>query len=209
MSAPVLVVDSLTHAIGGTTVLDDVSFSVEPGTLVVLSGRSGSGKTTLLHLLAGVSAPRRGSITRLGSPVDGRPDWASVSLTPQHSAVSAGLTVRENVLLPAALRGVRDDGGLIEALALDAIADRPATDTSLGEQQRTAIARGLVLHPPLALLDEPTSHQDDDNVARVLAVLLAARDAGTTLVVATHDERVTEVADQVVHLADGRVVAGA
>ncbi|MGE3812696.1 MAG: ATP-binding cassette domain-containing protein, partial [Candidatus Nanopelagicales bacterium] len=61
MSAPVLVVDSLTHASGGTTVLDDVSFSGEPGTRGVLSGRSGSGKTTLLHLLAGVSAPRRGS----------------------------------------------------------------------------------------------------------------------------------------------------
>jgi ABC-type multidrug transport system ATPase subunit len=208
MSSPVLVVESLTHVVGGTTVLDDVSFAVEPGTLVVLSGRSGSGKTTLLHLLAGVSSPARGSITRLGSPVDGRPDWASVSLTPQHSAVSGGLTVRENILLPAALRGIDDDGGLVDALALDAIADRPATDTSLGEQQRTAIARGLVLRPPLALLDEPTSHQDDDNVARVLAVLLDARSAGTTLVVATHDERVTDVADQVVRLADGRVLPG-
>jgi ABC-type multidrug transport system ATPase subunit len=206
MSAPVLVVESLTHVVGGTTVLDDVSFAVEPSTLVVLSGRSGSGKTTLLHLLAGVSSAAGGSITRLGSPVDGRPDWASVSLTPQHSAVSGGLTVRENILLPAALRGVEDDGGLVDALALDAIADRPATETSLGEQQRTAIARGLVLRPPLALLDEPTSHQDDDNVARVLAVLLDARAAGTTLVVATHDERVTEIADQVVRLADGRVV---
>jgi ABC-type multidrug transport system ATPase subunit len=202
----VLVVESLTHVVGGTTVLDSVSFSVDAGTLVVLSGRSGSGKTTLLHLLAGVSAPASGRITRLGGPVDGPPDWSSVSLTPQHSAVSGGLTVRENVLLPAALRGGHDDGGLIEALALDPIADRPATDTSLGEQQRTAIARGLVLRPPLALLDEPTSHQDDENVARVLAALLAARAAGTTLVVATHDERVVEVADQVVQLADGRVV---
>ena len=80
-----------------------------------------------------------------------------------------------------------------------------AEQTSLGEQQRTALLRALVLGPALAVLDEPAGHQDDDNVVRVIAALVAARTAGTT-VVATHDERVTAAAGRVVRMAGGRVV---
>lgn len=200
-----VVVSSVTQVAGPTTVLDDVSLTTEPGQLVVLSGRSGSGKTTLLHLLAGVQAPTRGSVAVLDRPAVDLHDWSLVSLTPQHSTVAGGLSVRENVLLPAALRSADVDDSLLVELGLDAIADQPATGTSLGEQQRTGIARGLLLEPRVALLDEPTSHQDDENVERVLSVLLRARSGGTTLVVATHDPRVTAVADVVHHLVGGRL----
>jgi len=205
MTDATVLVEGVTHLAGRTTVLDDVSLTAEAGQFVVLSGRSGSGKTTLLHLLAGVQAPSRGSVIVLDRPAVDLHDWALVSLTPQHSTVAGSLTVRENVLLPVALRGVDVDPALLSDLALDAIADQPATGTSLGEQQRTGIARGLVLHPQVALLDEPTSHQDDDNVERVLSVLLHARSSGTTLIVATHDPRVAAVADVVHHLAGGRL----
>lgn len=206
MTGPVVVVASVTHAFADVTVVDDVTFDVAPGELVALAGRSGSGKTTLLHLVAGVGRPTRGRITVLGREATEVHDWATVSLTPQHSAVADGLTVRENVALAAALRGVDVDEALLGTLGLAAIADRPGLDTSLGEQQRTAIARGLVLTPRLALLDEPTSHQDDDHVDLVLAALQTARDAGSAVLVATHDPRVMEIADRVTHLAGGRVV---
>lgn len=210
MSDPVVVAASVTQVLAGSTVVDDVSFAVASGELVVLAGRSGSGKTTLLHLVAGVDRPTHGTVTVLGRDAHEIHDWAAVSLTPQHSAVADGLTVRENVELAAALHGGlgiedRPGQGLLEALGLAAIADRPGLDTSLGEQQRTAIARGLVLGPRLALLDEPTSHQDDEHVELVLAALRSARDAGTALLVATHDTRVMDVADSVVHLAGGRI----
>jgi ABC-type multidrug transport system ATPase subunit len=207
MSAAVVVVESVSHALGGTTVVHDVSFTVAPGELVALAGRSGSGKTTLLHLVAGVGRPTSGRITVLDREATDVHDWASVSLTPQHSAVAGGLTVRENVALAAALRGAEVDPTLLDRLGLAAIADRPGLDTSLGEQQRTAIARGLALTPRLALLDEPTSHQDDDHVDLVLAALRWARDEGSALLVATHDPRVMDVSDRVTRLSGGRVVA--
>jgi ABC-type lipoprotein export system ATPase subunit len=82
-----------------------------------------------------------------------------------------------------------------------------ATQVSLGEQQRAALARALVLRPRLAVLDEPTGHQDDEHVELVLQALAAARDWGTAVLVATHDNRVLEVADQVVRLQLGQVIA--
>ena len=205
MSGPTIVVAAVTQEIGRTTVLEDISLTTDEGRLVVLSGRSGSGKTTLLHLMAGVLAPTVGSVTVLDRPATDVHDWSLVSLTPQHSTVAGSMSVRENVLLPAALRSSDVDEALLADLALDVIADQPATRTSLGEQQRTGIARGLLLQPRVALLDEPTSHQDDENVERVLSFLLRARSGGTTLVVATHDSRVAAVADVVHHLAGGRL----
>ena len=82
-----------------------------------------------------------------------------------------------------------------------------ARQTSLGEQQRTAVARAIVLRPSLVVLDEPTSHQDDEHVDQVLDAFLAVRDHGTALLVASHDERVMDVADRTVRLDEGRVVS--
>lgn len=206
MSGPTIVVAAVTQKVGRTTVLEDISLTTDEGRLVVLSGRSGSGKTTLLHLMAGVLAPTVGSVTVLDRPATDVHDWSLVSLTPQHSTVAGSMSVRENVLLPAALRSSDVDEALLADLALDVIADQPATRTSLGEQQRTGIARGLLLQPRVALLDEPTSHQDDDNVEVVLAALRAASAAGSALVVASHDARVLEVADRIIALDNGRVV---
>ncbi|MFN8169579.1 MAG: ATP-binding cassette domain-containing protein [Candidatus Nanopelagicales bacterium] len=203
----VVSVSGVTHAFGRTPpVLHDVSVEVRDAELVVLAGRSGSGKTTLLHLVAGVMHPTAGSVTVLDRPADSWSDWAVVALMPQRSAVAPELTVRENIALPAALRGTEVDPTLLEALGLHEIADRPATETSLGEQQRVSAARALALRPRLALLDEPTGHQDDDHVELVLAALRHAGENGTALLVATHDQRVIELADRVVRLDQGRVV---
>lgn len=203
----VVTVSGVTHAFGRTPpVLHDVSFDVGASELVVLAGRSGSGKTTLLHLVAGVMHPTSGSVAVLDRPADSWSDWAVVALMPQRSAVAPELTVRENIGLPASLRGTEVDPSLLDALGLQEIADRPATETSLGEQQRISAARALALRPALALLDEPTGHQDDDHVDLVLAAMRHAGENGTALLVATHDQRVIELADRVVRLDQGRVV---
>ena len=200
-------VDNVTHRRGTVTILRDVSLSLGGAALVVLAGRSGSGKSTLCHLVAGVMRPSAGSVLVADGPAHRVRDWAVVSLLPQRLALAPELSVAENALLPARLRGRAVDPLLLESLGLDAIADRPVHETSLGEQQRTALARALVLGPSVAVLDEPTGHQDDEHVGLLLDALVAAARAGTLVLVATHDQRVIDVADETVRLRSGRIAA--
>jgi ABC-type lipoprotein export system ATPase subunit len=203
----VIRVDNVTHRRGTVTILRDVSLSLGGAALVVLAGRSGSGKSTLCHLVAGVMRPSAGSVLVADGPAHRVRDWAVVSLLPQRLALAPELSVAENALLPARLRGRAVDPLLLESLGLDAIADRPVHETSLGEQQRTALARALVLGPSVAVLDEPTGHQDDEHVGLLLDAVVTAARAGTLVLVATHDQRVIDVADETVRLRSGRIAA--
>ena len=198
-------VRSVGHARG---VLHDVTVSFEAAELAVVAGRSGSGKSTLCHLIAGVMRPSEGEVLVAGKRPYPAPDWATVSLLPQRLALEPELSVAENVQLAASLRRVPPDPELLDRLGLAGIAGRPARDTSLGEQQRTAIARALVLRPAVAVLDEPTAHQDDEHVHLVLGALRAVVAAGTLAIVATHDQRVIDIAGTVVRLASGRLLSG-
>ena len=202
-----LVVEQVGHGYGAVVVLHDVSLAVPPGELVALAGPSGSGKSTLCHLAAGFESPQRGSVTLDGRPCSAVADWSAIAVVPQQHGLLAGLSVEDNVCLPAYRAGVEPAAfaGLAEALDLTAFTQRGVRETSLGEQQRTAVARALVLSPRLAVLDEPTGHQDDDHVAQVVAALAGAAHAGSAVLVATHDPRVWEVADRVVRLDEGRV----
>ena len=202
----VLQVRGVTHAYGSATVLHDVWLDVHEGELLALAGRSGSGKSTLCHLAGGLERPGSGEVLVEGAPAHDVEDWAVTALLPQRLALAGELSVGENALLPCWLRGRQPPDGLLASLALQDIAHAASAQTSLGEQQRTALARALALRPRLVLLDEPTGHQDDDNVVRVVDAVRAAADCGTTVVVATHDDRVLEAASRVVRLDGGRVV---
>jgi len=192
-------------------ILHDVSLEVGPGQLVALCGPSGSGKTTLCHLAAGFEVPEHGSVS-----VDGRPcaevsDWGQVAVVPQQHGLLPGLSVADNICLPAYRAGVDPTArfaALAAALDVAKYADRGVLETSLGEQQRTAVARALILEPTLVVFDEPTGHQDDDHVAQVIGILAEVAREGSAVLVATHDERVWAVADRVVRLDDGRVSTG-
>jgi ABC-type lipoprotein export system ATPase subunit len=205
-------VERVTHYLGADSppVLREVSLEFEQGRLLALAGRSGSGKSTLCHLVAGLGRPDSGRILLDGRPADQVEDWAVVSLLPQRLALVEELTIAENVMMPSILAGRSAEAAIAQpvmaGLGLDEVADRLATQASLGEQQRAALARALVLGPRLAVLDEPTGHQDDEHVELVLAALAAARDRGTAVLVATHDDRVLAVADQVIRLHLGQVV---
>jgi putative ABC transport system ATP-binding protein len=137
--------------------------------------------------------------------------WADVSVLPQRFGLLPELTVRENVEYPARLAGRLDEvrpwiAALFELLALDGLENRSPLETSIGQQQRTALARALALRPQLLLADEPTGHQDAGSALAVVRALHEAVEAGSSCLVATHDEEVAALLDTVVVLAGGRVV---
>ena len=139
----------------------------------------------------------------------GPPSWDQLAIVPQRLGLLDDLSVAENAGLPLRVGG-RDDReavvALLELLGLHGVADRGARELSLGQQQRLSIARALVVEPLVLVADEPTGHQDDASTALVVAALLHARDTGSAALVATHDPRVTEIADRVIRLRDGRLV---
>ena len=189
--------------------VEDVSFTVVQGELVGLVGRSGSGKTTLLNLIAGWE---RADAGRIAGPGGERSfAWRDLAVVPQKLGLLEDLTVRENVAYPARLAGTSLDDRdrvdeLLARLGLDLLAERRPGETSVGEQQRTAIARALLLRPTLVVADEPTGHQDRGWTEKVFAELRAACDDGTACVMATHDETSKRSLDRTLSIRDGHLV---
>lgn len=195
--------DEVVHA------LNDVSMSLADGELVGLVGRSGSGKTTLLNVIAGWERPDAGVIERSGG-ADGVPAWDELAVVPQKLGLFDELTVRENISYPARLTGrlaeLNDTvDRLMESLGIEHLAARYPKETSLGEQQRTAVARALVLSPTLVLADEPTGHQDAVSERRVLDAFGRAAADGAACLIATHNEALAPRLDRVLTMADGRL----
>jgi putative ABC transport system ATP-binding protein len=213
-----LVVDDLTVAFdsGGYVIkpLDGLSFSAEDGELVVLLGPSGCGKTTLLSCLAGLLTPTEGRIqfgptvvNELRGPVLSEYRRQTVGVVFQAFNLIASLTARGNVVVPMRLAGIpraRARDRATELLGLVGLGERghhrPA-QLSGGQQQRVAIARALVHDPPLILADEPTAHLDHIQVEGILRLMRDLASPGRIIVVSTHDDRVSQLADRVIELA--------
>jgi len=194
-----------------------VTLSVRPRELVALVGPSGSGKTTLLSILAGWEHPDRGEM--LWHAEGGvRPardlSWRDLAIVPQSLGLVEELSVRENIALPLRLSGGRAGAmsdprvdALLHALGLAELADRAPFEVSIGEQQRTAIARALVVQPRLLVADEPTGHQDADWAHGVFRALREAAGAGTACLVATHNQEAVKYMHRVLEIRDGRLGA--
>ena len=171
------------------------------GTLVALAGPSGSGKTTLCNIIIGWEPSDTGSVQWFD---DEARSWARLAVAPQCLALLPSLDLRENLVLPfwSTRRDVPatelDD--LAVRLEIDGLLGRHPAQVSFGEQQRAGIARALLGTPRLAVLDEPTGHQDEARAALVVETLLAARARGTCVFVATHDADVIAAADEVIQL---------
>jgi ABC-type lipoprotein export system ATPase subunit len=184
--------------------LRGVDLDVHAGQVVAIRGASGSGKTTLLALLCGWETPDSGRVIHSAGL-----DWAGLALIPQTLGLLEDLTIGENVMLPARLNRVEtaDDHGdsLIRRLGISGFIDRHPDQTSLGEQQRTAVARALLLRPALVLADEPTAHQDHGWADVVLGVLREHAAAGTAVVLVSHHAQAWEAADVVLTMTDGRL----
>ncbi|MCO7220525.1 ATP-binding cassette domain-containing protein [Klenkia sp. PcliD-1-E] len=212
------VVKRFTRGAETVTALAGVDLAVGGGQFMALVGPSGSGKSTLLAVLCGWEAPDEGT---LEPPVDADQGWSDLALVPQALGLVADLSLLDNVLLPARLRERRftptDVPGdpvplahrLMADFGLEHLADRYPHQASLGEQQRVAVARALVLRPGLLLADEPTAHQDRDHADVLLDALRDAALDGTAVLLATHDEVAWSRADRVVSMRDGRLTDGA
>jgi ABC-type lipoprotein export system ATPase subunit len=196
--------------------LDGVDLTVAAGELVALVGPSGSGKSTLLALLCGWESADSGSLDYAGS-LAGRPPgslgWSELALVPQALGLVSDLSLADNVLLPARLRGGPGAGRepaqqLMTRFGIAHLADRYPHQASLGEQQRAAVARALLLRPAVLLADEPTAHQDRNHADALLDALAERAGAGAAVLIATHDEVAWHRADRLLSMRDGRIAAG-
>jgi ABC-type lipoprotein export system ATPase subunit len=164
-----------------------VVFTARPGDLVVVAGPSGTGKTTLLHALAGVVPIIDGQVRWSG--VDARL-WRDLTLVPQSITLLDELTAADNVGLPAIVATGRPPERLaevLEALGLTRLRDRLVGQISVGERQRTMVARAVATPSAVLLADEPTAHQDDGHARRVNELVRAETLRGRTCIVATRD----------------------
>lgn len=200
---------SFTYPGGKTMFFPDIVCR-DKGLLLVL-GKSGVGKTTLLHLLGGLLTTQQGEI-RIGDQVINRLSGKkmdkfrgkNIGIIFQNNHFVQSLNVLENLLLARSLAGMSADKKLclqwLERMNIGHKANSHVQFLSQGEKQRVAIARALVNHPKLILADEPTSALDDENTREVLTILEEqARDAGSALVIVTHDNRLKSlVPDQVI-----------
>lgn len=200
-------------------VLRGVDLEVRQGECVALLGRSGSGKSTLLNLIAGIDRPDTGTININGTELTRLNERARTVFRRHHIGfvyqfynLIPTLTVEENLLLPLELNGrtttedVESVYRLLEEVGLKDRRSEFPDRLSGGEQQRVTIARALAHDPPLVLADEPTGTLDADTGRRVLALfdrLVRAR--GKTLILVTHSKTVSELADRILTLHDGRL----
>jgi len=203
---------------GELTILDDVGFSIAPGDTVAIVGASGSGKSTLLSLMAGLDTPSSGTVTLDGQPMsaldeDGRARVRSekVGFVFQSFQLLPSLTALENVMLPLELRGDADAQtpatSILGKVGLGERLGHYPRQLSGGEQQRVALARAFVTQPSLLFADEPTGNLDTHTGQAIIELLFDMNaDAGTTLVLVTHDEHLASRCGRVLRLDSGRLV---
>ncbi len=197
------------------TVLDDVSFTIEPNTFVAITGPSGSGKSTLLGLMAGLDRPSRGSVSVDGTEITSLSEDALSRFRGRHIGfvfqsfqLIATLTALENVRVPAELLGdfelAKRADALLEQMGLADRKDHFPAQLSGGEMQRVAIARASITRPLVLLADEPTGNLDSAAGERVLALLReTTREA--TLIMVTHDSDLAALAGREIRLRDGKI----
>jgi putative ABC transport system ATP-binding protein len=208
--------------IGPTAVhaLRQVSFTVSRGQLVTVRGRSGSGKTSLLNIIGGLDLPTSGSVTVAGQEVTAMADRERMALRRstiafifQSFGLIPMLSAAENVGIPLRITGtepqVREEK-VATMLAITGLSEHAAqrpNELSGGQQQRVAIARALAGGPQLLIADEPTSQLDLETGRQIMRLILTlVRAEGITALVATHDEALIDLADEVLTLEDGRIV---
>lgn len=208
-----------TYGTGDTAVhaLEDVTFGIPRGEFVVMLGPSGSGKTTMLNVVGALDAPTGGDLHVMGTSLsdlgeDARTHYrlSSIGFVFQFFNLVPTLTAMENVELLAELTGGNAETRARDALHQVGLGDRVdhfPGQLSGGEQQRVSIARALVKDVPLLLCDEPTGALDIDTGINILRVLRDTTERGHTVLLVTHNSEIARMADRVLRLRDGRLVA--
>lgn len=224
MSAtPILQIERLTkiyNTAGKTlTVLDDINFTVMAGETVAITGPSGSGKTTLLGLCAGLDGATSGSVTLNGIELSTLSEDQRAAVRNQHIGfifqnfqLIPTLTALENVMVPMELRGQKNSSAhamdLLDKVGLADRAQHYPLQLSGGEQQRVSLARAFSNRPAILFADEPTGNLDAETGEKVEKLLFNLnRDAGTTLVIVTHDLELAMRTGRIIKLKGGKIIS--
>ena len=218
-----VVVDNLSHAFGQgemrRAVLQNISFSIEPGEVVLLTGPSGCGKTTLLTLIGALRTVQQGEVSVLGESLHGAGRRRRQQVRRRIGMIFQGhnllrcLTAEQNVQMGADLlpdlsyRARRDEARQwLRAVGLEDHMVKVPHDLSGGQKQRVAIARALAANPRLLLADEPTAALDSRTGREVVELLRRlAREQSCAVLMVTHDPRIVDVADRLLQMEDGRL----
>ena len=200
--------------------LRGADLTVAAGEFVAVMGPSGCGKSTLLNVIAGLDVPDEGEIAIAGESLTGKDANALAHMRRQHVGIVFqffnlldGMTVQENVVMPALIAGMKRKAAetrardLLDLLGLPDKAKAAPATLSGGQRQRLAIARALANKPTVVLADEPTGALDSDGGAEILELFRRLhRDSGQTILLITHDQPVADAAQRLVRMRDGRVV---
>lgn len=204
------------YHVGGNIIkaVDGVSFGIEKGTVNVVLGQSGAGKTTVLNLLGGMDSPTGGRIVVEDQEISGMTEYElttyrreKIGFVFQFYNLVPNLTVLENVLLAEEIcKDPLDAKEMLTKVGLKDRIDNFPSQISGGEQQRVSIARALAKNPQIVLCDEPTGALDSTTGRMVLNLIQdAARDMGKTVILVTHNVLISEMADTVIRLKDGKI----
>jgi putative ABC transport system ATP-binding protein len=200
-------------------ILHDISFALEEGSACAIVGPSGSGKTTLIAICAGLERPTAGAVLLNGTAMHSATEEELsrvrnqfVGFVFQNFQLLPSLTALENVMVPAEIRGENQARSraedLLRQVGLGARKDHYPIQLSGGEQQRVAIARAFMNHPRILFADEPTGNLDNDTAREIVRLIFQLNaEAGTTLVLVTHDRELTQQANRVISLKGGRVLS--
>lgn len=211
MRSSVIRLSGLSKRYGSLAAVDDVSLQVFPGEVYALLGLNGAGKTTLIRVLLGMIRPSAGHVEVAGRPVSDRSMWGQVGYLVETPSAYPDLTVRENLEVARRLRGLREPGAVesaVDRFGLSAYADSRARTLSLGNAQRLGIAKALLHHPRILVLDEPVNGLDPAGVVEVRTMLVElARETGVTVFLSSHLlSEVALVADRIGVLHHGQLV---
>lgn len=204
------------YYIGGSVIkaVDDINFGISRGTFNVVLGQSGAGKTTLLNLLGGMDSPTSGKIVVNNKEISGMSEYdlteyrrTQIGFVFQFYNLVPNLTALENVQLAEEIcKDPLDAKDMLRRVGLENRMDNFPSQMSGGEQQRVSIARALAKNPEIVLCDEPTGALDSETGRKVLHLIHSvSNDLGKTVVVVTHNAPISEMANTVLHMRDGKI----
>jgi putative ABC transport system ATP-binding protein len=197
-----------------------IDLEINTGEMVAIMGPSGCGKTTLLNILSGIDDPSAGQVTVAGKPLFGISDDERTDLRGKEMGfifqkfhLLDVMSAVENVEIPLLLLGENPEEAraksmlALEKVGLEDRSEHRPAELSGGQQQRVSIARAVVHNPSVILCDEPTGNLDSTTSKQVMSILSDLNDAGSTLVIVTHDKEIAKRCSRIIQISDGRIVS--
>lgn len=207
----ILQAGGITHYYKNDLALDNVNFEAKCGEFIAIVGESGSGKSTLLSILSSLLRPSKGELFFEGKAYTLIEDidafrQKEVGFIFQFHYLIGYLTILENIKLAAINKKSTYIDTLLKQCGIEAIKDKYPDEISGGQRQRAAIVRALVNSPKVIFADEPTGNLDSHNSQNIYELFKMLSKSGTTIIIATHDRKVSEFADKIIEVKDGKIL---